>query len=75
MNFNQMNFNQLKNNPNQIHALLQSLGISYPISKDEIVEQAQAASVDNQIIERLRRLPNQKYQGPGELVEALVKLK
>ncbi len=46
-------------------------GISYPASKDEIVETAQQNDASDEVIESLQSLDDQQYDGPDEVEEAL----
>jgi hypothetical protein len=46
-------------------------GVSYPATRDELVETAQGNDAPEEIVESLESLPEQQYDGPDEVEEAL----
>ncbi len=47
-------------------------GISYPASKDEIIETAQQNDASEEVVESLQQsLDDQQYDGPDEVEESL----
>jgi hypothetical protein len=46
-------------------------GVSYPASRDELVETAEHNDASEEIIDSLRSLDDQQYDGPDEVEEAL----
>jgi hypothetical protein len=56
-------------NPIEVQKALK--GISYPASKEEILETAQQNDASEEIIESLESLDDQQYDGPDEVEEAL----
>lgn len=46
-------------------------GITFPASKEDILECAQGNNADQEELDALERLPDQEYNRPTEIVEAL----
>ncbi|NTV30671.1 DUF2795 domain-containing protein [candidate division WWE3 bacterium] len=58
-------------NPIQIQKFL--AGVDYPATKDELVDSAVEQGADDSVIESLQSLPDQEYQKPTDVSEALGK--
>lgn len=56
-------------NPIEVQKAL--TGISYPATKDEIIETAEGNDAAEEILEALQSLDEQQYDGPDEVEEAL----
>lgn len=61
-----------KTNPIQVQKLLK--GLDYPASKDQIVGHAEQSGGDRNALDTLRKLPDQQYQTPAEVSEAMGKI-
>ena len=46
-------------------------GMSYPASKDELVSKAQENGADEQLLNQLRNLDRDRFDGPDDVMEAL----
>ncbi|HEY0808046.1 MAG TPA: DUF2795 domain-containing protein [Pseudonocardiaceae bacterium] len=57
-----------KPNPIQMQKFLG--GINYPASRDELVEHARSAGADEAVLEHLRALPDQMFDGPNAVSQA-----
>jgi hypothetical protein len=56
-------------NPIQIQKFLG--GIDYPVGRDELLNKAQQAGADSNVLDSLRNLPDKEYDGPTEVSEAV----
>ncbi len=61
-----------KTNPVQLQKYLK--GLDYPASKNEIVGHAEKHGGDKQVLDTLRRLPDEKYQTPADVSQAVGKI-
>ncbi len=59
-------------NPVQLQKYLK--GLDYPASKDEIVGHAERHGADQNALGTLRRLPDEKYQTPADVSQAVGKI-
>ena len=46
-------------------------GISYPASKDQLVDHARGNQADQDVLDALQDLPDQQYDGPNEVSKAV----
>ena len=46
-------------------------GASYPATKDELVKLAEENDAPEEVLEALRRIDEEQFDGPDELTEAL----
>lgn len=60
---------QGKVNPIQVQKFLD--GMDYPVSKDDLVKYAQGKGADENVLNTLRRLPEQDYETPVDVSEAI----
>ncbi len=59
-------------NPVQVQKFLS--GIDYPASKEEILRTAEEQGADENVRRTLERLPDQKFNSPNDVSEAIGKL-
>jgi hypothetical protein len=59
-------------NPIQIQKFLK--GVDYPASKAELLEMAEQEGADENARQALEQLPDQEYQSPVDVSEALGKI-
>jgi hypothetical protein len=59
-------------NPIQIQKFLK--GIDYPATKDDILRTAEKQGADDNVRQTIERLPNQKFNSPNDISEAVGKL-
>jgi hypothetical protein len=59
----------MKANPIEVQKHLK--GMEYPASRDELVQTAEGNDAPDDIVEVLRGLPEQEYDGPDDVMEAL----
>lgn len=59
-------------NPIQIQKFLK--GVDYPASKADLVETAETESADENARQALEQLPEQEFQSPADVSEALGKI-
>lgn len=71
----QIDLNKLKNNPDMVTQWLSTMNVQYPINKDNLVQRVQAAGADNQIVSRLKQLPNKMYESASDIAEAIAKIR
>lgn len=45
--------------------------VTYPCTRDQLVEHAQKAGAKTEIIDDLRNLPDRKFQDPSDVTHAL----
>jgi hypothetical protein len=48
-------------------------GISYPATRDQLVEHAQGKHASQDILDALRDIPDREYDGPAEVSKAVAK--
>lgn len=48
-------------------------GISYPATKEQLVEYARGKNAGDDILKVLRSIPDQGYDGPNEVSKAIAK--
>ena len=48
-------------------------GISYPATKDQLVEHARSQHADRDVLDALQSIPDQEYDGPNEVSKAVSK--
>ena len=48
-------------------------GISYPATKQQLVEQARSNHADDEALSALDELPDREYSGPDEVSKAVAK--
>jgi hypothetical protein len=58
-----------KVNPIQLQKYLK--GVDYPATKEELIEQAKQHSADKNVISLLEELPDQEYDSPTDVSEAV----
>lgn len=56
-------------NPVQVQKFLD--GVDYPASKDDLVNTARNEGADDRVIEALDRLPDQQFNSPVDVSQAL----
>lgn len=56
-------------NPVQVQKFLS--GMNYPADKDQICSHAKSEGADNNIISLLKKLPNDNYQTPADVSQAI----
>jgi hypothetical protein len=58
-------------NPIQVQKYLG--GVDYPVSKDELVRRAQEKGADDQVLQALKHLPQERFNGPNDVSQAMGK--
>lgn len=48
-------------------------GVSYPATKEQLIEHARGKKADNDVLEALADLPEREYDGPNEVSQAVAK--
>ncbi|SEG79101.1 Protein of unknown function [Thermomonospora echinospora] len=48
-------------------------GVDYPASKEQLVQHAKSKGADKQAMEALEALPDQEYDGPNKVSQAVAK--
>jgi Protein of unknown function (DUF2795) len=48
-------------------------GISYPATKQQLIDHARGKKPDKQIMEALESIPDQEYSGPDQVSKAVAK--
>lgn len=61
-----------KINPIQLQKYL--VGVDYPASKEDLVKQARAHGADENDVQMLKNLPDQSFQTPADVSQAVGKL-
>jgi hypothetical protein len=46
-------------------------GISYPATRDQLVDHARSHHADDDVLDALRSIPDQEYDGPNEVSKAV----
>jgi hypothetical protein len=59
-------------NPVQIQKFLK--GVDYPASKDDLIRQAEKEGADQNVRDALARLPDERFQTPADVSQAIGKL-
>ena len=57
--------------PNPIELQKHLGGLDFPASKDDIVKKAEESGADDASLKALRGLPDQKFENPTEITEAV----
>jgi hypothetical protein len=60
-------------NPIQMQKFLK--GVDYPASKSDLLETAERNGADEDVRTTLERLPDEEYQTPADVSQALAKIK
>ncbi len=58
-----------KVNPARVQKILK--GVNYPLSKEDILTRARAVNADEEILSALEQLPNQTFETPADINQAL----
>jgi hypothetical protein len=61
----------MADNPDFIEIQKHLSGVDYPCSRDQLVETAQSEGAPDDLLERLRSLPDQQYDAPTAVTKAL----
>jgi hypothetical protein len=48
-------------------------GISYPASRDQLIDHARGKKADKEVLDALQELPDREYEGPNEVSQAVAK--
>ncbi|CAA9892867.1 conserved hypothetical protein [Candidatus Methylobacter favarea] len=56
-------------NPIQVQKFLS--GMDYPASKEEIVTHAQSQGADDKVMQTLQQLPDESFQTPADVSQAI----
>lgn len=56
-------------NPIQLEKYLK--GVNYPASKNDLIKQAQQNGADQKVLDTLKQLPDQKFEGPTGISKAI----
>ena len=48
-------------------------GISYPASRDQLIDHARGKKADKDVLDALQELPDREYEGPNEVSQAVAK--
>ena len=48
-------------------------GISYPASRDQLIDHARGKKADKDVLDALQELPHREYEGPNEVSQAVAK--
>jgi hypothetical protein len=48
-------------------------GVSYPATRDQLVEHARGKNASRDILDALQSIPDQEYGGPSEVSKAVAK--
>jgi hypothetical protein len=59
-------------NPIQVQKFLK--GVNYPCSRKDLVETARREGADENVVHTLQSIPDQTYNGPSGVAEAIGKL-
>ncbi|MFD2418276.1 DUF2795 domain-containing protein [Amycolatopsis pigmentata] len=46
-------------------------GVDYPCGRDDLIEAAKSNSADSEVLDNLRKLPDESYEGPDRVNAAL----
>lgn len=47
-------------------------GVDYPCGRDDLIHTAESNDADPEVLDSLRKLPDQNYEGPDRVNSALV---
>jgi hypothetical protein len=56
-------------NPIQLQKYLK--GVNYPVSKDELIKQAEQNGADQNVLDTLKQLPDKQFEGPSGVSKAI----
>ncbi|HLH62788.1 MAG TPA: DUF2795 domain-containing protein [Ktedonobacteraceae bacterium] len=56
-------------NPIQLQKYLK--GVNYPVNKKDLIKQAEQNGADQKVLETLKQLPDQKFEGPSGVSKAI----
>jgi hypothetical protein len=59
-------------NPIQVQKFLG--GLDYPVEKSDLLERARSEGADDEVVETLDRLPEQSFNSPNDVSEAIGEL-
>ncbi|RCV48347.1 DUF2795 domain-containing protein [Marinitenerispora sediminis] len=48
-------------------------GMKYPVSRDELADYAKKQKADDETIDAIKKIPDQRYGGPDEVSKAVAK--
>jgi hypothetical protein len=48
-------------------------GISYPATRDQLIEHARGNKADSDVLDALQSIPDREYDGPNEVSKAVSK--
>jgi hypothetical protein len=48
-------------------------GMSYPASKEQLIEHARSKNADKDVLDALQNLPDREYDGPNAVSQAVAK--
>ena len=48
-------------------------GVSYPATKDQLIEHARGKNASKDILDALQSIPDREYDGPNEVSKAVAK--
>jgi hypothetical protein len=48
-------------------------GVSYPATKDQLIDHARGKNASQDILDALRSIPDQEYDGPNEVSKAVAR--
>jgi hypothetical protein len=57
--------------PEPIEAQKYLSGMNYPATKDEIIEHAKNQRAPKEVLEELKKIPEQEYDGPNRVSQAV----
>jgi hypothetical protein len=60
--------------PNPIQMQKHLKGVSYPASKDALLEKARQSGADDTVLTTLRRLPDTEFNSPNDVSQAVGRL-
>ena len=56
-------------NPVQVQKFIG--GVDYPATREELIEHADAAGADDEVLEALSQMPDETFETPGDVIDAL----
>ena len=48
-------------------------GVSYPATKEQLIEHARGKKADKDVLDALQNMPDREYDGPNEVSSAVAK--
>lgn len=57
----------MSTHPDPLHVQEFLVGLDYPMSRSELVDQARTAGADEATLQALRRLPDRSFDGPDSV--------